>query len=42
MTEEVWFIPHAMRDQFIAEGWTVKPMDCHHGRYRMMAYRRAR
>lgn len=42
MTWEVWFIPHAKRDQFIREGWTVEPMPCHHGWFSMIAWRKIR
>lgn len=42
MIEEVWFIPHAWRDRFIREGFTVGPMERHHGIYCMIAYRKAR
>ncbi len=42
MTEEVRFIPHVKWLWYICEGWTVKPMPCHHGRYSMIASRRVR
>lgn len=42
MTQQVRFIPHVKWLWYICEGWTVKPMPCHHGHYSMIASRRVR
>jgi hypothetical protein len=33
------FVRHDEAERYRAEGWTVKPLRCHHGRYAMLAKR---